>query len=97
MAARGSILLAIDTKSKLGANVFDEGAIELIARAVDGNLRLCRNLSYYSLVEACRQNQRQVNIHHVNTILVMPHWRSHEEILERESQGPQQLVSPTQN
>lgn len=91
-----SYILSELEKSKLGANVFDEGAIELIVRAVDGNLRLCRNLSYYSLVEACRQQERQVNIHHVNAILVMPHWRSHEEILERESKRPKQLVSPIQ-
>jgi MSHA biogenesis protein MshM len=91
-----SYILSELEKSKLGANVFDEGAIDLIARAVDGNLRLCRNLSYYSLVEACRQQERQVNIHHVNAILVMPHWRSHEEILERESKRPKQLDSPIQ-
>ena len=84
-------------RSKLGANVFDESALDLIARAVDGNLRLCRNLSYYSLVEACRQKERQVNIHHVNAILVMPHWRSHEEILEREPKRPKQLDSPSQS
>ncbi|XVJ70562.1 MAG: hypothetical protein HEQ39_13700 [Rhizobacter sp.] len=36
----------------LGANTFDEAAVQVILRAVQGNLRLCRNLCYASLVAA---------------------------------------------
>ena len=74
-------------KSQLGAHVFDEAAQEVIIRAVDGNLRLCRNLSYYSLVEACRRDERQVTTTHVNAILIMPHWRSQEELLKQQIQS----------
>jgi type II secretory pathway predicted ATPase ExeA len=69
---------------KLGLNTFDEGAIELILRSVQGNLRLCRNLCYGSLVEACRQGKRSVNIQQVNDILVQPHWRSHDELIKQQ-------------
>jgi len=68
---------------KLGLNTFDEGAIELIVRSVQGNLRLCRNLAYGSLIEACRNGKRVVTTTHVNAILVQPHWRSHEELLQQ--------------
>jgi MSHA biogenesis protein MshM len=34
---------------KLSINTFDEGAIEVILRNAQGNLRLCRNLCYGSL------------------------------------------------
>ncbi|KKO47535.1 hypothetical protein VT06_16545 [Arsukibacterium sp. MJ3] len=40
---------------KLGSNTFAEGAIELILRHALGCLRLCRNLCYGSLVDACRE------------------------------------------
>jgi type II secretory pathway predicted ATPase ExeA len=69
---------------KLGLNTFDEGAIELILRSVQGNLRLCRNLCYGSLVEACRQGKRSVSIQQVNDILVQPHWRSHDELIKQQ-------------
>ncbi|HEC12055.1 MAG TPA: hypothetical protein ENI80_02220 [Acidiferrobacteraceae bacterium] len=36
---------------RMGANTFDTAAVELILRSVQGNLRLCRNLCYDSLVE----------------------------------------------
>jgi type II secretory pathway predicted ATPase ExeA len=66
---------------RLGANTFEEGARELIVRSVQGNLRLCRNLSYGSLLEACRDGKRIVTIKHVNAILIQPHWRTHEELV----------------
>jgi type II secretory pathway predicted ATPase ExeA len=69
---------------RLPHTVFDEGSLELIQRAVQGNLRLCRNLCYASLVEACRHNQRSVSITHVNNVLVQPHWRSHEELIKQQ-------------
>lgn len=71
-------------KVKLGANTFDEAAIELIVRSVQGNLRLCRNLCYASLVEACRDGKRMVNTNHINAILIQPHWRSHEELIKQQ-------------
>lgn len=69
---------------KLGINTFDEGAIEVILRNAQGNLRLCRNLCYGSLVEACRENTMTVTIRHVNNVLVQPHWRSHEQLIQQQ-------------
>jgi len=69
---------------KLGANTFDEGALNVIARNAEGNLRLCRNLAYSSLLEACRAGQKIVTITHVNVVLVQPHWRSHEELIQQQ-------------
>ncbi len=36
----------------------DEAATELIIRSAQGNLRLCRNLCYASLIEACRETKK---------------------------------------
>jgi type II secretory pathway predicted ATPase ExeA len=69
---------------RLGLNVFDQAAVEVIVRSASGNLRLCRNLCYASLVEACRDNKKIVSISHVNNILVQPHWRSHEELIKQQ-------------
>ena len=69
---------------RMGINTFNEGAIELIIRSAQGNLRLCRNLCYSSLVEACRETKKIVTIRHVNNILVQPHWRSHEELITQQ-------------
>lgn len=69
---------------RLGVNVFDKAAIEVIIRSAAGNLRLCRNLCYGSLIEACRDNKKIVSISHVNNILVQPHWRSHEELIKQQ-------------
>ena len=69
---------------RMGINTFNEGAIELIIRSAQGNLRLCRNLCYSSLVEACRETKKIVTISHVNNILVQPHWRSHEELIKQQ-------------
>jgi type II secretory pathway predicted ATPase ExeA len=69
---------------RLGANVYDSAAIELIVRSAQGNLRSCRNLCYSSLVEACRENKRIVTISHVNNVLIQPHWRSHEELIKQQ-------------
>jgi MSHA biogenesis protein MshM len=69
---------------KLGINTFDGGAVEIILRAAQGNLRLCRNLCYGSLIEACRETKKIVTITHVNAVLVQPHWRSHEELIKQQ-------------
>lgn len=68
----------------LGHNTFDSAAIELILRSAQGNLRLCRNLCYGSLIEACRNKQRSVTTGHVNDVLIQPHWRSHEELIKQQ-------------
>jgi type II secretory pathway predicted ATPase ExeA len=69
---------------RLGINTFDSAAIELIIRSSQGNLRLCRNLCYGSLIEACRETKKIVTISHVNNVLVQPHWRSHEELIKQQ-------------
>lgn len=71
---------------RLGANTYDSAATELIVRSAQGNLRLCRNLCYGSLIEACRENKRVVTISHVNNVLIQPHWRSHEELIKQQVQ-----------
>ncbi len=70
---------------RLGINTFDPGAIELILRSAQGNVRLCRNLCYGSLIEACRETKKIVTLSHVNGILVQPHWRSHEELIKAQT------------
>tara|TARA_R110001592_G_scaffold271336_1_gene537827 strand:+ start:122 stop:373 length:252 start_codon:yes stop_codon:yes gene_type:complete len=69
---------------KMGINTFDNGAIEVIIRAASGNLRLCRNLCYASLIETCREAKKIVTISHVNQVLMQPHWRSHDELLKQQ-------------
>jgi MSHA biogenesis protein MshM len=69
---------------RLGINTFDSAAIELIIRSAQGNLRLCRNLCYGSLIEACRETKKIVTISHVNNVLIQPHWRSHEELIKQQ-------------
>ena len=56
--------------AKMGINTFDEGAMALIIRSAEGNLRLCRNLCYASLIEAARETKKVVTISHVNNVLV---------------------------
>lgn len=68
----------------LGANTFDEAALQVILRAVQGNLRLCRNLCYASLVATCLDRQRLCTVSHVNAALLQPHWRSHEALLKQQ-------------
>jgi len=70
--------------AKMGINTYDEAAISLIIRSAEGNLRLCRNLCYASLIEAARETKKTVTITHVNNVLVQPHWRSHEELIKQQ-------------
>ena len=69
---------------RLGLNTYDAAAIELIIRSARGNLRLCRNLCYSSLIEDCRDSKRMVSIRHVNNVLIQPHWRSHDELVKQQ-------------
>lgn len=71
-------------KVKMGINTFDEGAMTLIIRCAEGNLRLCRNLCLASLIEAARETKKTVTITHVNHVLVQPHWRSHEQLIKQQ-------------
>lgn len=72
--------------AKMGINTFDEGAMGLIVRSSEGNLRLCRNLCLGSLIEAARETKKVVTITHVNNVLVQPHWRSHEDLIKQQAQ-----------
>lgn len=69
---------------RLGLNTFDSGAMELILRSAQGNLRLCRNLCHGSLIAACQDGKRIVSIQHVNQVLIQPHWRSHDELIKQQ-------------
>lgn len=69
----------------MGINTFDEAAMALIVRSAEGNLRLCRNLCLGSLIEAARETQKIVTITHVNHVLVQPHWRSHEQLIQQQA------------
>jgi type II secretory pathway predicted ATPase ExeA len=77
----------------LGANTFDEAALQIILRAVQGNLRLCRNLCYASLVATCLDAQRICTVSHVNAALLQPHWRSHEDLLKQQVRQAEQKSS----
>lgn len=68
----------------LGHNTFNTAAVELILRSTQGNLRLCRNLCYGSLVDSCREGKKTVSTTHVNNVLIQPHWRSHEELIKQQ-------------
>jgi hypothetical protein len=68
----------------MGINTFDTAAIELIIRRAQGNLRLCRNLCYGSLIEAARETKKIVTITHANAIFVQPHWRPHKELIQQQ-------------
>lgn len=68
----------------LGANTFDEGAVQVVLRAVQGNLRLCRNLCYAALVATCLDGQRICTVRHVNDALVQ-RWRSHDALVKQQT------------
>lgn len=81
----GNFIVAELAAVGLGANTFDEAALQVVLRAVQGNLRLCRNLCYASLVAACLDRQRICTVSHVNAALQQPHWRSHEALLKQQA------------
>lgn len=63
------------TKVGLGHNTFSESAIDIINRAAEGNLRNIRNLCLACLLEAVRQQKKQIHNEIVNKVLIQPHWR----------------------
>ena len=80
-------IMAELTAVGLGVNTFDDAALQVILRAVQGNLRLCRNLCYASLVATCLDHQRICTVAHVNQALQQPHWRSHEALLKQQTKS----------
>ena len=72
------------TRAQMSTTTFDDGALTLILRHSEGNLRLCRNLCLGSLIEAARDTQKTVTLTHVNHVLVQPHWRSHEQLIKQQ-------------
>jgi len=69
--------------AQLPESTYDDNAIHLIARSCKGNLRLCRNLAYGALAEAVHLKQRIVDVQIVNRVLIQPHWRTREELVQQ--------------
>jgi MSHA biogenesis protein MshM len=67
-------------RAGLGRNVFNEEAIALIVRSSDGVLRKVRNLAVGALVEAVRDQTREVGLKQVNRVLSQPHWRNNHDL-----------------
>ncbi len=83
-AALADFIIAQLAGVGLGANTFDESALQVILRAVHGNVRLCRNLCYATLIAACMDKERICTVSHVNAALLQPHWRSHEALVKQQ-------------
>jgi type II secretory pathway predicted ATPase ExeA len=77
------IILAELDKSGLAHTTFEQNALELLTRNADGSLRACRNLVLGCLAEATRLVKKNVSTDIVNSILIQPHWRSHDELLQQ--------------
>lgn len=60
---------------KLPHNTFSDEAVELIIRAAEGILRRTRNLCISALLQAVRDRKQVVELDHVNSVLIQPHWR----------------------
>lgn len=67
-------------RSGLGHNTISEEALALIVRSCDGILRRLRNLTLSCLLEAVRNQTKQVDLKAVNTVLIQPHWRIHRDL-----------------
>lgn len=70
-------------KAGLSHTTFEHNALELICRNSEGSLRACRNLILGSLAEATLINKKSINTDIVNSVLIQPHWRSHDELLQQ--------------
>ncbi len=62
-------------RAGLGHNIFTEDALGLITRSSEGLLRRARNLCVSALIEAVRDQVRNVDLKQVNSVLLQPHWR----------------------
>jgi type II secretory pathway predicted ATPase ExeA len=67
-------------KVGLPHSTFTDNALALIARSSEGVLRRARNISLSALLEAVRDRTRQVDINHINRVLMQPHWRENFDI-----------------
>jgi MSHA biogenesis protein MshM len=76
----GAFILAQLDKAGLGHNVLSQDALALIARSCEGIIRLARNLTLTSLIEALRAQKREVGLAEVNRVLTMPHWRKNRDL-----------------
>ena len=56
-------------------SAFTDNAIALIVRSSEGVLRRTRNICISALLEAVKDKSREVDIQHVNKVLMQPHWR----------------------
>lgn len=63
-------------RAGLGRHVFSEDALALIVRSSDGVIRKARNLTLGALLEAVREQVRNVGIGQINRVLSQPHWRN---------------------
>ncbi len=63
-------------KVSLPHATFDDDAMHLVAKSSEGVLRHAKNLTTGTLLLAIRDQQRQVNLKHVNAVLMQPHWRT---------------------
>ncbi|MCP4377106.1 MAG: AAA family ATPase [bacterium] len=65
---------------RLGHNTFTDDALELIVRSSDGILRKVRNLCVSGMLEAVRDQTKEVGLDQINRVLLQPHWRRHQDI-----------------
>jgi type II secretory pathway predicted ATPase ExeA len=78
----GFILKQFDLAG-LGHNTFTEEAMALVVRSSEGLLRRARNLALSALIEAVRDQTRQVDLIprlRENNVLIQPHWRKDQDM-----------------
>jgi MSHA biogenesis protein MshM len=73
-------LLAELDKAGLGHNTFSQDALALIVRSGEGVIRKTRNLAVACLLDAIRNKTKTVELKHVNSVLIQPHWRNHHDL-----------------
>ncbi len=69
-------------RAGLGHHTFSEEALQLVARSSEGVLRRIRNLCLSALLEAVRDQTKQVDLKQVNRVLIQPHWRYHHDLVQ---------------
>lgn len=74
-----SFILAEFDKAGLGHNTITEDALALIVRSAEGIIRRARNIALSCLLEAIRDQVKTVDIRHVNSVLLQPHWRNNQD------------------
>lgn len=75
-----SFILAEFDKAGLGHNTITEDALALIVRSAEGIIRRARNIALSCLLEAIRDQVKTVDIRHVNSVLLQPHWRNNQDV-----------------